>query len=132
MKQQNKILLGILSFVPLLLSGLAFALLIRFIFTGFYEHLNYEFDNSAFPEQFFASYIWIMLCIGLGSLIGLALMITYIIFAIKDESASENDKLLWVLLLIFLSFISLPLYWYFRLWKNDKFRFEQKITDRSN
>jgi hypothetical protein len=124
--------LGVLSFVPLIFSGIAFALFIRTILKGFSELLTYDDQYPDLTNAFFADYIWIFIIISLCSILGLALMVTYIIFAVKDQSATENDKVLWVLLLVFFNFIAFPLYWYFRLWKNEDFQFEQNITDRSN
>lgn len=56
----------------------------------------------------------------------------FLIVCIKDNSATENDKLIWALILLFFNIIGLPLYWYFRIYQNSDFGFEPKITDRTN
>ena len=67
-----------------------------------------------------------------GVLVNFALMIINIVFAIKDNSATENDRLIWVLLLVFVSVIAHPLYWYLRIWSNQNFSIGDSPTDRTN
>ena len=132
MKRENKILLGVLSFIPLLASTFLFIAVFRFFYQSFFQNILLEEPNSQILNSMFAHYIWITLAGLLISLLGLVMMVTFIILAIKDVSASENEKVLWVLILLFLNVISLPLFWYFRLWQNGEFSFEQNLTERSN
>ncbi len=45
------------------------------------------------------------------------MIILYIIRILKDESFDQNNKILWVILIIFFSFITMPLFWYLNIWQ---------------
>ncbi len=45
------------------------------------------------------------------------MIILYIIRIVKDETIDQNNKILWVLLIIFLGPITMTLFWYLNIWQ---------------
>jgi hypothetical protein len=129
MSRSLKIFLGVLSFIPII----TFIIYIFRIFGTFMNVLSDPaiMQGDEIPEEFLAM-LTSMIFFIMGMMINFALMITYIVFAIKDVSASESDKILWVLLLVFISLIAVPVYWIARIWTNKNFSFEKGPTDRTN
>ena len=123
MTRNNKILLGIASFIPIIAFIIGMGAYISFIFTMMDGAVS-NGNNPPFadhPSELFKTILPAMAGIFLASIVGIALFIYFIICAIKDKSASENDQILWVLLLVFLSYFIFPVYWFFRIWKNENF-----------
>lgn len=60
------------------------------------------------------------------------IVLAFVIITIKDKSSSENEKLIWTLIILFFSILALPLYWYFKINGNSEFGFESEVTDRTN
>lgn len=124
MNKNTKILLGILSFIPFLAIAGYFFFIFKMIILGSFSSI--EGDN---PMNFFRTFIPLFLMMGIGVLVGLGLFVYYLICAIRDVSASENDKLLWILLLVFLSYLVYPFYWYIRIWSNPDFSLKKVDKD---
>jgi hypothetical protein len=74
----------------------------------------------------YANFMWF------GLILALLLVITFIIFCIRDASARESGKSQWITMLILLNYIALPLYWYHRIWINKEFTLDDHITQRQN
>ena len=129
MKSSTKIILGILSIIPLIGFVYFFSSFISIIFELSSEPP--QFDNEGPGEiirMFIGPYIAMFFCM----LINMAMMVTFIVFAIKDRSATESDKVLWVLLIVFLSLFINPIYWLIRVWNNADFSIDDSPTDRTN
>lgn len=128
MTKNTKIFLGVLSFVPLVTLIAYFVFFVRIFLNMLQDsHSLSSVDN---PESFFLSFIPLIILLGIGSLVGLFLLVYFIYCSIKDVSATENNKLLWVLLLIFLNYLSFPIYWFIRIWKNPNFSTQEQGLDQ--
>lgn len=128
MTKNTKIFLGVLSFIPLVTLIAYFVFFVRIFLNMLQDsHSLSSVDN---PESFFLSFIPLVILLGIGSLVGLFLLVYFIYCSIKDVSATENDKLLWVLLLIFLNYLSFPIYWFIRIWKNPNFSTQEQGLDQ--
>lgn len=128
MTKNTKIFLGVLSFVPLVTLIAYFVFFVRIFLNMLQDsHSLSSVDN---PESFFLSFIPLIILLGIGSLVGLFLLVYFIYCSIKDVSATENNKLLWVLLLIFLNYLSFPIYWFIRIWKNPNFSTQEEGLDQ--
>ena len=77
------------------------------------EEMGTEPDPASIMQTFGSFIVFIILI----NVLYLGFMIYYIVHVVKDKSASSEDRLLWILLLIFLNIIVFPIYWYFRIWK---------------
>lgn len=126
MQRNQKVLLGILSFIPLISVIAYFGIMFKFVFGVMVK----QDQGLVEPTEFLSTFLPAIILIVLGALIGTFLFIYFLILAIKDKSSSDNDRILWVLLLVLISPLAFPLYWYVRLWTNPKFTTEE--TDLGN
>ena len=113
MTRGSKILLGILSFLP-------FVLLIFYlgaIFTFVTEMMAIQHTGEK-PDPIF---VWtrvsgvIVWAILLG-LLSLGLKIYYIIHAVNNKAIESSERLVWVLIFVFVGLIGYPIYWVLRVW----------------
>lgn len=122
MAKNNKILLGIASIIPVIGFMIGMGTYVSFIFSIIESSSNGgQPPFSDDPTEFLKSIIPAFAAIGISSIVGIALFVYFIIAAIKDKSASESDKVLWV----FLSYLVFPIYWFVRIWSNDDFSMEK-------
>jgi hypothetical protein len=129
MNKNQKILLGVLSFIPLICLIIGFGYYFSFIFSMIDASAtgnNSQMEFSEGSKTFLKVFVPFLVSIIIASFIGIGLLIYFIIAAIKDASATENDRILWVLLLVFLSYIIYPVYWYVRIWSNPNFAISTK------
>ena len=134
MTRNYKIILGILSFIPLI--GMIFGMSIYFSFI--FDMIGHSMDNPGEPPAFaenpqdiISKIIPAVLMLFVSGLVGFGLFIYFLVCAIKDKSATENDRILWILLLVFLSYFVMPIYWYVRLWSNPDFTMKDKPEELS-
>ncbi len=129
MTSNSKLLVGILSFIPF--TGLIVYLV--YFFSFFFGAILHEEPPAGDPGEFVLQFIPLFIILGITSVVGLGMFIYLLICAIKDVSATENDKILWILLIVFLSYLIFPFYWYFRIWKNPDFSLNNSVkTDYTN
>ena len=115
MNSNKKALLGFLAFLPIIAG---FGLFI-YILTGFLPEIIRLERLGEQPDPFtvlstmapFIILIIISACIHLG------LIIYFIIHAINNNHVKSEERIIWVLVFIFVSTIGLPIYWYLRIWK---------------
>ena len=115
MSHSSKILLGILSLVPIALLIFMFAYMFMYFIPEMIrlEELGAEPDAKSIIQTFGSFFVFIILI----NVLYLGFMIYFIVHVVKDKNASSEDRLLWILLLIFLNIIVFPIYWYFRIWR---------------
>lgn len=113
MSRVSKILLGILSFLPILLVASLFI----FMFAQFRTFIQWDHDPE--PGEVFSTFIP-MFAIGiLLSLVSLGVLIFFIIHLIKGKKMDGTEKAIWVLALILGGIICYPIYWYMKIWKDE-------------
>ncbi len=110
----KKTLLCILSFLPTALIFMGMVTLI--IITGF--------QNSGFDTGVVVTILQILALLIeiVGIILGAVMMIIYIVKTIKNKNLSVGMKVLWVVLLLYLSvflFAILPVYWFVVLRKEQ-------------
>ncbi len=121
MQRNQKVLLGILSFIPLISIITYLVIMFKFVFNV----MANKGQDLAEPTEFLSSFMPALILVVIGALLGTFLFIYFLILAIKDKSSKENDRILWVLLLVLISPLAFPLYWYVRLWTNPNFSTEE-------
>ncbi|MBR9859154.1 hypothetical protein GYB22_00085 [bacterium] len=129
MSKNTKVILGILSFLPIV-AGVAMFIFFFQFFIALIQESGSGQVSPDFIEDELGSIMMFSFLVIVTSIASLGLMVTFIIFSIKDRSASENQQLLWALLLFFMGPIVFPIYWYIRIWDNPDFGFEKRFTDR--
>lgn len=116
MTKEKKILLGILSFLPILLFAFYFYNTILFFW-----HFVVESGWNKPPEEFVYPDIRKIAGIVItGILLGLLLLgvfVYFLIHAINNQFINRDERIIWILVFIFVGMITFPLYWYLRIWK---------------
>lgn len=129
MTRNNKILFGILSFIPLIGMIIGMILYFSFIFSIIGSSMHNPGQPPEFvdnPAELFQNIIPAIIILAISGMVGLGLFIYFLICAIKDVSATESDKLLWILLLVFMSYLVMPVFWYVRIWSNPDFSMNRR------
>jgi hypothetical protein len=116
MSTNKKILIGILSFLPLILFIGYFVLIFGFVFT---MASNPAAAETASPETFIGSFIGIFAIMGLMILLTFGLLIYFILHIVNNSKLDDNERLVWILITVFLGFIAYPIYWYVKIWKDS-------------
>ena len=112
MSRNTKLLLGIISFLPLVTL---IAYLISFF--SFFIRLIPSMQHQQEPPPEFFRYLIIMVILAIVmALISLGLLIYFIIHSINNPAVHKDERIVWILLLIFVGMIAMPIYWYMRIW----------------
>jgi len=114
MSNKNKKLLGIITFLP-------FILLIIYFFTFFLSFLGMIIpaSNNQEPNMglFMGNFIIAFIIIGFMSILSIGLLIYYIIHITNNKNLDDNNRLVWILLIVFANLIGYGIYWYLQIWK---------------
>ncbi|MEP7277147.1 MAG: hypothetical protein ABI813_00770 [Bacteroidota bacterium] len=114
MSKLRKLLLGLLSVLPLLLIGAYLVVFFSFFFTALRNQ-----QQEAFESQVFLQHIgWIIGTALLMGITSLAMKIYFIIHAVNNKVLDSTERLVWILIFIFAGTVGYPVYWYMRIWKN--------------
>lgn len=115
MSRSKKIIIGILSFLPIVLIAIYF---VQF-YTFFLNMLDWGAYDEPDPREFFRTFMPIFLMILIKVLISIGLLIYFLINLINNKKIDSGERIVWILTFIFVGFIAYPLYWYMRIW-NDQ------------
>ena len=119
MSKAGKIITGILSFLPIVLFIAQFILFFVFFFNTFFQA---SIDPSAVAIEEEALVIPMIITFGLfmtASIIGLGMLIYLLFHANKNTRLNDDDRLMWIILLVVLGILVFPIYWYIGIWKNE-------------
>ncbi|MEX0998257.1 MAG: hypothetical protein WDZ45_14485 [Flavobacteriaceae bacterium] len=111
MTRKKKIILGILTFLPVFSILAYFFVFLKFFFSTLGTAANDPFIEEVFFESFIILFILIIVAI----LSGIALMIYYIIHANSNPNFDSNQKLIWILILVLSSFIGNIIYYFIEI-----------------
>lgn len=112
MSRNSKILLGIVSFLPLVTL---IAYLISF-FTFFMRFMPAMAEQQKPPAEFFRYMLIIIISAIVMALISIGLLVYFLIHSINNPAVNKDERIMWILLFIFVGMISMPIYWYMRVW----------------
>ncbi len=90
--------------------------------------LSFSADGGSVRTPFFGSFEVLMRFHIATMLISLALIIFYVVHAVKNSILSSEQRLLWVVLLILGGLFAGPVYWYLYLWRDPKQGAEDEPT----
>lgn len=122
MSRTKKVIIGTIAFLPLFLVicilVFGFSLMFNSIRT---ESLLQENGSNMITEYwnlegFFALAAFIIIAI----ILQLVLLIYFIIHIINNKRVKNEERIIWVLLFIFVSTIAYPIYWGIRIWPDEK------------
>lgn len=105
----KKIILGVFTFLPV-----TFVMAYVFIFFKFFfsSMSSPHFEPYVNEEYFFGNLVLLIFLIFTAIIFGVGMMIYYIIHANKNPKFDSNQKLLWILILVFTSFIGNIIYYF--------------------
>ena len=75
------------------------------------------------------SFLLVMVLHFVTILLILGLQVFYIVDAVKNESWSQNTKIIWILALFFGGFFAAPIYWYLNIWKDTHLDAGSKVLE---
>lgn len=119
MSRSKKIVIGILAFLPLIASAvLVIYMLINFVPDML--RMEHEYSGEIPPEAFFAHMAGFIISAVVLGLLHIGLMIYFIVHAINNKAVKTEERIVWVLLFIFVNTIAFPIYWGMRIWPNEQ------------
>lgn len=111
MTKSKKIVLGFFTLFPLLCI---FAYVV-FFFQFFFESITTQTNDPFEDAYFFQNFIILFILIIVGLVTGFAMMIYYIIHANSNPRFDSNQKLMWILILVFSSFLGSIIYYFIQI-----------------
>lgn len=115
MSKTGKIVLGIFSFLPLLLF-LTYIVFFIGLFTSVFKETIQQ-QNGRPPEFIMSNIGMLMAIIPLLIVISLGLLIYYIVHIMNNTQIDSTERLIWIFIIIFTTMIGFPVYWYMKIWK---------------
>lgn len=113
MSKSRRLLIGILSLLPLVL-----VIVYTISFFGiFISAIRHQGRPDVIPEMMLDHIVWI---VGIGLLMGLsslAMKIYFIVHAVNNTAIDATERLVWILVFVFAGIIGEPVYWYMRIWR---------------
>ena len=118
MGKSSKLLLGILTFLPLI-----FVIIYLFVFFSFFIQIGNTHGNHSEEmvfEKFFGNFIALFALVLIATIINIGLMIYYIIHSQKNPGNDTTKKLIWILILVFASTIGCVVYYFVEILPESK------------
>ncbi|MEP6727780.1 MAG: hypothetical protein ABJC98_18295 [Bacteroidota bacterium] len=115
MTKSRKLLVGVLSFLPIIL----FVAYFIFFFGFFIAILKQTQQENVLPEMMLGKIAGMVAAIVLMGLCSLGALIYFIIHAINNKIIDSTERIVWALIFIFAGTIGFPVYWYMRIWKES-------------
>lgn len=115
MSRNSKLIIGLLSFLPIILLIVLF---IMFLFTiPSISQWNNGYDPTL-QEIFtvFGPLFTVGLVMGLLSI---GLLVFFIMHLVRNKIMDGTERVIWVLVFLFAGIIGYPIYWYMRVWKDE-------------
>ena len=116
MTKNKKVLIGILSFLPLVFFIIYMGTFFSFMFEMI-RHEEFGDPNNEFPTEFATNMIGIVVSAIIIGLLSLGVMVFFIIHCLNNKMVNSDERIVWILLFIFLGTVVFPIYWYMRVWK---------------
>lgn len=113
MNKSSKVWYGILSILPLIFFIAYFITFISFFFTL----INQSSSSTVqpLPTAFLSMFVVLFLAV-ITMLINIVI---FLIHAINNKTLTDNERLIWIIMFIFLGFVAFPVYWYMRIYKTS-------------
>ena len=111
MSKAAKLILGIVTLLPFIFLAIYLGIVMQFV----REIILHRTTPEDFAFQMWPAFIYI----GLLFVVRLALLVFYIYHAVKNQKIDSTERIVWILLFIFIGIVGFPIYWYLRIWKED-------------
>ena len=116
MTKSNKVLTGIFAFLPLVLLAV-YLISIATFFLRFFKDIQLHNGIEEFPLAGAAGFIGIIVSAVLLGLLSLGVMVYFMVHAINNTTINRDERIVWILVFIFVGSVTFPIYWYMRIWK---------------
>ena len=116
MTKNKKILLGVITLLPIIL-GIIYLIAFAIMFVGI--GLSANSGGEPEPVFFLSSFAMIFITAIILSILTFGLLIYYIIHVANNKELVGNDRLIWILVIVFAHQIGYMIYWYLKIWKTD-------------
>lgn len=117
MSTSSKIWLGILTFMPFILFVVYLTLFIT-VFLGSIHHLEQN-HHDEFPVQFIRDIFLVFIPLIVAVIISLIITIYYIVHANNNVKNDTAKKIMWTVILIFVSSIGCLVYYFVEILPSD-------------
>jgi TM2 domain-containing membrane protein YozV len=112
MSKNIKILVGLLTILPFLGFGFYIWSFVKIFMSIAHEGAP---DSVAMSSQFVSIFTILLLTV----LVSIGLLVFYIVHAVKNKSLTSDERLMWILLFVFISTIAFMIYWAMKIWNED-------------
>jgi tellurite resistance protein TehA-like permease len=116
MSKSRRLLVGILSLLPLILLAVYLIVFFSFMMQMF-RHPHEEDVMAQMMMEHIGGIVAIGLLMGIAHL---ALLIYFIIHAVNNKRTEGTERIVWILIFIFAGMVGFPIYWYMRIWKDGE------------
>lgn len=114
LSRSQKIIVGVFTALPFLLLPYIVYEIVNFIL----HTVEVSKQGDPEPADILAAVMSFIGPLLLLSFTSFALLIFYIIHAVGNKMISTTERILWILIFIFIGIISFPVYWFLRLWNH--------------
>jgi len=114
MSRGSKLLIGILSFLPIILL----IVFLASIFTMVPTMMQWD-NHEPEPQRVFSTFAPMFFLGILMSLLSIGLLVFFIMHLVRNKVMDSTEKIIWILVFIFAGMVGYPIYWYMRIWKNE-------------
>jgi len=118
MSTSNKVWLGILTFLPFVLF-IVYIVLFFTLFLTSIHHLE-QSQHDEFPIQFISNLFISLIPLIIAGIISLIITIYYIVHANSNIKNDTAKKIMWTIILIFVSCIGCIVYYFVEILPSDK------------
>jgi uncharacterized membrane protein YfcA len=115
MSKSSKLVLGFISFLPLILAGV----IIFMVFSMFPEIMEWDKYEPSVREVF-STFAPVFITGLFTGIISLGLLIYYIIQLVNNKEMETAEKIIWFFVFLFAGAIGYPIYWFLRVWGEKK------------
>jgi hypothetical protein len=117
MNSSKKALYGCLAFLPIIsVIGM-----IAYFFSQIPDMIPTSRFDEPDPRQFFENMMGIMLLGILVSMLSIAALIVYIVHAVNNKRIDSGERVMWILLFVFLNGIAQPIYFFMRVMSDEQY-----------
>jgi hypothetical protein len=120
MSKNKKILIGIFSILPLLLFAVYMVSMVSFFIYFFRETAVHGKEPDALFYSGFSDMAGMILTMVLLGLLSLGVLVYFLVHAINNQFLKSDERLVWILVFIFVGMVGFPIYWYLRVWKTPE------------
>lgn len=117
MSSGKKILLGVLSFIPLILFGAWLYSYVQWIVNFIPNAATYEADPNGMLRDMGGLLRMSFSLLLPAGLLALGLMIYYLIQIVNNRALPDGERVVWIIVIVVFNIVAFPIYWIMRIRK---------------